>query len=81
MKHIYIRRQDKIYGKFYLILIYSGYRLRQVSLHLLRSRKKYLCFRQKGGWGGGSFMVFNATFNTVEEVGVPGENHRPATSH
>jgi hypothetical protein len=38
------------------------------------------------------FMVFNATFNNisviswrsvllVEEIGVPGENHRPATSH
>jgi hypothetical protein len=38
------------------------------------------------------FMVFNATFNNisviswrsvllVEETGVPGENHRPATSH
>ena len=38
------------------------------------------------------FMVFNATFNTisaiswvsvllVEGTGVPGENHRPATSH
>jgi hypothetical protein len=37
-------------------------------------------------------MVFNATFNNisailwrsvlfVEETGVPGENHRPATSH
>jgi len=37
-------------------------------------------------------MVFNATFNSisviswwpvllVEETGVPGENHRPATSH
>jgi hypothetical protein len=40
------------------------------------------------GW----FMVFNATFNNisviswwsvllVEETGVHGENHRPATSH
>jgi hypothetical protein len=38
------------------------------------------------------FMVFNATFNTisviswhsvllVEEIGVPGENHRPVASH
>ena len=38
------------------------------------------------------FMVLNATFNNisviswrsvllVEETGVPGENHRPATSH
>ena len=38
------------------------------------------------------FMVFNATFNNisviswrsvllVEEIGVPGENHRPAASH
>jgi len=38
------------------------------------------------------FMVFNATFNNisvilwqlvllVEETGVPGENHRPVTSH
>ena len=37
-------------------------------------------------------MVFNATFNNIliiswrsvlllEETGVPGENHRPATSH
>ena len=37
-------------------------------------------------------MMFNATFNNisaiswrsillVEEIGVPGENHRPATSH
>jgi hypothetical protein len=37
-------------------------------------------------------MVFNATFNNipvisrqsvlfVEEIGVPGENHRPAASH
>jgi hypothetical protein len=37
-------------------------------------------------------MVFNATFNNitvtmrqsdllVEEIGVPGENHRPLTSH
>jgi len=37
-------------------------------------------------------MVFNATFNTisviswlsvllVEEIGVPGENHRPVASH
>jgi hypothetical protein len=41
---------------------------------------------------GGGFMVFNATFNhisaiswqsvlLVEEIGVPGENHRPAVSH
>jgi len=40
------------------------------------------------GW----FMVFNATFNNIsviswrsvlllEETGVPGENHRPVTSH
>jgi len=38
------------------------------------------------------FMVFDATFNNisvilwrsillVEDTGVPGENHRPATSH
>ena len=31
-------------------------------------------------------MVFNATLNNisvllVEEIGVPGENHQPATSH
>jgi len=37
-------------------------------------------------------MAFNATFNNIsvisrrslllmEEIGVPGENHRPATSH
>jgi len=31
-------------------------------------------------------MVFNATFNNisvllVEETGIPGENHRPITSH
>jgi hypothetical protein len=31
-------------------------------------------------------MVFNATFNNisvllVEQTGVPGENHRPGTSH
>jgi hypothetical protein len=42
------------------------------------------------GWIG--FMVFNATFNNirvifwqsvllVEEIGVPGENHRPVASH
>ena len=45
------------------------------------------CFKV-GIW----FMVFNATFNNisvlswrsvllVEETGVPGENHRPATSY
>jgi len=35
------------------------------------------------------FMVFNATFNNiqllvsllVEEIGVPGENHRPVANH
>jgi hypothetical protein len=43
-------------------------------------------------FGGLGFMVFNATFNSisiiswwsvllVEETGVPGENHRPVTSH
>jgi hypothetical protein len=42
--------------------------------------------------GSGMFMVFNATFNNisvislwsvllVEETGLPGENHRPVTSH
>ena len=48
----------------------------------------YLFF-YKVGW----FIVFNATFNNisvilwrsvlllVEETGVPGENHSPATSH
>jgi hypothetical protein len=41
---------------------------------------------------GGHTLVFNATFNNilaiswqsvllVEENGVPGENHRPASSH
>jgi hypothetical protein len=31
-------------------------------------------------------MVFNATFNNmsvllIKQIGVPGENHRPVTSH
>jgi hypothetical protein len=43
-------------------------------------------------WGGGGGMVFNHNFNNisvillqsvllVEEIGVPGENQRPAASH
>ena len=43
-------------------------------------------------WVGGWFMVFNATFRNitviswrsvllVEEMGVPGESHRPVANH
>ena len=50
------------------------------------------CLLTKFMDGMGGFMVLNATFNNisailwrsvllVEETGVPGENHRPATSH
>ena len=60
-------------------------------------RKLLVCYKLKHCYDmniivGGRVMVFNATFNNstviswwsvllVEEIGVPGENHRPVTSY
>jgi hypothetical protein len=52
----------------------------------------YLAQKDVQWWWFGWFMVFKATFNNisailqwsvllVEKTGVPGENHRPTTSH
>ena len=59
-------------------------------INLILRKKKFLISFMVWLWFG--FMVFNATFNNisviswqsillVEETGVPGENHRPVTSH
>ena len=63
---------------------------KEVSWKLKTKEKKFT----RNGGGGGSVrdVLFNATFNNIsvilwrsvlllEEVGVPGENHRPVASH
>jgi hypothetical protein len=69
--------------------------IKEISLIISRGSIKFcsvlnsLLNSLRVGFG---FMVFNATFNNisaiswrfiglVEETGVPGENHRPVTSH
>ena len=55
-------------------------------------KMKCVCGSHKFVEGGRGVMVFNTTFNnilviscrsvlSVEETGVPGENHRPVASH
>jgi hypothetical protein len=62
------------------------FKFRLICISINVNTKLFACLNYRAG-----VMVFNATFNNisvilwrsvllVEETGIPGENHRPATS-